>query len=73
ESNSHSEKRNSYAILNASVGYRYENWTFTVWSKNLSDEEYEERVFFFDNGFGDQRYEAPAAPRSFGVTANYTW
>ena len=73
ESNSHSEKRNSFAILNASVGYRYENWTFTVWSKNLSDEEYEERVFFFDNGFGDQRYEAPAAPRTFGVTANYTW
>ena len=36
-------------------------------------EEYEERVFFFNNGFGDQRYEAPATPRTFGVTANYTW
>jgi iron complex outermembrane recepter protein len=73
ESNSHTEKRNAFAVVNASIGYRYENWTFTLWSKNLFDEEYEDRVFFFDNGAGDQRYEAPAAPRTFGVTANYSW
>ena len=66
-------KRNAFAVVNASIGYRYENWTFTVWSKNLFDEEYEERVFFFDNGAGEQRYEAPAAPRTFGVSANYSW
>lgn len=73
ESDSHSEKRNAFAVVNASVGYRYENWTFTIWSKNLFDEAYEKRVFFFDNGVGEQRYEAPAAPRTFGVTANYSW
>ena len=62
--------------MNASFGYRYENWTFTVWSKNLLDEEYEERIFFFNNTdftTTNTRYEAPAAPRTFGVTANYTW
>jgi outer membrane receptor protein involved in Fe transport len=73
ESNSHTEKRSAFAVVNASIGYRYENWTFTLWSKNLLDEESEERVFFFDNGAGPQRYEAPAAPRTFGVTANYRW
>ena len=73
ESNSHSEKRNSFAVVNASMGYRYENWTFTLWSKNLFDEQYEERVFFFNNGEGEQRYEAPAAPRTFGITAKYSW
>ena len=73
ESNSHTEKRNAFAVVNASIGYRYENWTFTLWSQNLLDEEYEERVFFFDNGAGEQRYEAPAAPRTFGLTANYSW
>ena len=73
ESNSHAEKRSSFAVVNASIGYRYDNWTLSVWSKNLLDEEYEERIFFFDNGFGDQRYESPAAPRTFGVTANYSW
>jgi iron complex outermembrane recepter protein len=66
-------QRGAYTVVNASIGYRYENWTFTIWSKNLFDEEYEDRVFFFDNGAGDQRYEAPAAPRTFGVTANYSW
>jgi outer membrane receptor protein involved in Fe transport len=73
ESNSHSDKRNSFAVVNASMGYRYENWTFTLWSKNLFDEQYEERVFFFNNGEGEQRYEAPAAPRTFGITAKYSW
>ncbi|MDQ8207971.1 TonB-dependent receptor [Coraliomargarita sp. SDUM461003] len=75
ESNSHTEKRNAFAVVNATIGYRYKNWTFTVWAKNLLDEEYEERVFFFDNTYddNDERYESPANPRVFGVTANYNW
>lgn len=73
ESDSHTEKRNTFAVANASLGYRFEAWTFTLWSKNLFDEKHEDRVFFFDNGQGTQRYEAPAAPRTFGVTANYSW
>ncbi|MFU8848077.1 MAG: TonB-dependent receptor [Opitutales bacterium] len=74
ESNSHAEKRNAYSVLNAALGYQYQNWTFTLWAKNLLDEEYEDRVFNFNNGTGSpQRYEAPAAPRTFGVTANYRW
>ena len=73
ESNSHRQKRDAYAIFNGSIGYRWEQWTVTLWAKNIFDEEYAERVFFFDNGLGEQRYEAPAAPRTFGVTANYSW
>jgi len=74
EENTIEEKRNAYDVVNASVGYRYDNWTFTIWSKNLLDRGYEDRVFFFDNyDGGEKRYEAPAAPRTFGVSANYTW
>ena len=77
ESNSHNEKRGSYAVVNGSIGYQLERWTITLWAKNLLDEAYEERVFLFDNydpdGLGVQRYEAPAAPRIFGVTASYSW
>lgn len=79
EENTIEEKRNAYDVVNASFGYRYENWTFTFWSKNLLDRGYEDRVFFFDNfdpdpaTSGKQRYESPAAPRTFGVTANYKW
>ena len=77
ESNSHNEKRGSYAVVNGSIGYQLERWTITLWAKNLLDEAYEERVFLFDNydpdGLGEQRYEAPAAPRSFGVSASFSW
>lgn len=73
ESNSHRQKRSAFNVVNASLGYRFNNWTVTLWSKNLLDEAYEERVFFFDNGLGPERYEAPAAPRTFGITANYSW
>lgn len=80
ESNSHQEKRSAYTVINGSIGYRWKDWTFTLWARNLFDTAYEDRVFFFDN-FNpvdsfvptDRRYEAPAAPRSFGVTAKYFW
>jgi outer membrane receptor protein involved in Fe transport len=67
--------RNSFVTFNGSIGYKYQNWTFTVWGKNLFDEEYEKRVFYFDNwdGQGDTRFENPADPQQFGVTANYRW
>jgi outer membrane receptor protein involved in Fe transport len=76
--------RNAFSVINAAVGYRYEQWTVTLWSRNLFDEEYEKRVFYFANenidttGDGDtfdreQRYENPADPQQFGVTLNYSW
>lgn len=71
--NRNEQTRHSFTVVDASVGYRYQNWTFTVWAKNLFGEEYEERVYYFDNGNGEQRYESPADPRNFGVTANYRW
>jgi outer membrane receptor protein involved in Fe transport len=84
ESNSHNEKRNAFGVVNGAVGYRYENWTITLWAKNLFDEEYEKRVFKFGNRFdtstadpfdfeADRRYEDPADPQQFGITANYSW
>lgn len=76
ESNSHSEKRRSFTQYNGAIGYRYENWTLTVWGRNLFDEEYEKRVFFFGNegpNYIARRYENPADPQQFGVTLNYAW
>jgi len=84
ESNSHNEKRDAFGVVNASIGYSYENWIFTFWAKNLFDESYQKRVFFFGNRLNtstanqfdfesDRRYEDPADPRSFGVTASYRW
>lgn len=79
ESNSptNRQQRESFYVVNASLGYQWDRLTLSLWTKNLFDEDYQERVFFFDNfdpnSAGLQRYEAPAAPRTFGVTANYRW
>ena len=77
ESNSHNEKRSAFAVVNGSVGYRYENWVFTLWAKNLFNEGYEKRVFYFANNtpyYNEvKRFEDPADPQQFGITANYRW
>ncbi|MGB0460060.1 MAG: TonB-dependent receptor [Opitutales bacterium] len=73
ESNSHDEKRSAFTVVNAALGYRIDNWTLTFWGRNLFNTEYEKRVFFFNNGAGETRYQNPADPRQFGATLNYTW
>ena len=67
--------RTAYIVFNGSVGYSYQNWTVTLWGRNLFDEEYEKRAFYFDNFDGDgvKRFENPANPQQFGVAANYSW
>ena len=69
--------RNSFVTFNGSIGYQYENWTFTVWGKNLFNEEYQKRIFYFANEAPDfddsKRYENPADPQQFGMTVNYRW
>jgi iron complex outermembrane receptor protein len=65
--------RSEFAVFNGAIGYRYNNWTLTLWGRNLFDEEYEKRTFYFDNGDGDQRFENPADPQQFGMTVNYRW
>ncbi|MGJ8649937.1 MAG: TonB-dependent receptor [Opitutaceae bacterium] len=68
--------RSEYIVYNAAIGYRYENWTLTIWGRNIFDEEYEKRVFFFGNEAPDwtpTRYENPADPKQFGATLNYAW
>ena len=71
ESNSHIQKRDAFATVNASAGYQFENWRVSLWSKNLLDEKYASRVFFFDNGEGERRYEALANPMQVGTTIAY--
>jgi iron complex outermembrane receptor protein len=68
--------RSEFVVFNGAIGYRYQNWTLTLWGRNLFDKEYEKRVFFFGNeapDYTDTRYENPADPQQFGATVNYSW
>jgi outer membrane receptor protein involved in Fe transport len=74
DSNNQNEARRPFHVVNASLGYSWEAWTVTVWGRNLFDERYEKRVFFFGNedpDYIETRYEDRADPRQIGVTANY--
>jgi outer membrane receptor protein involved in Fe transport len=74
DSNNHDESRRAFAVVNASVGFAWEGWTATVWARNLSDEVYDKRVFFFGNEDPDYvpaRYESRADPRQIGATVSY--
>ncbi|MGB3750248.1 MAG: TonB-dependent receptor [Arcobacteraceae bacterium] len=76
-SNSHDEKSKTYALLNASISYLASDWTLTLWGKNLTDESYQTRGFYFGNnpgnGYEDEMYTQQGDPRTFGLTAKYSF
>ena len=77
DSNTNSEKRTAYEVVNANLGYAWARWRVSLWARNLLDAEYEKRVFSFANtpaawnaGIAS-RYESRADPRQIGATAAY--
>ncbi len=76
-SDSHSEKSEPYTLLNASAGYRGRDWSVTAWARNLADEDYFVRGFFFGNdprdGYTDRGFTQLGEPRRVGITASRSW
>ncbi|MEO6569259.1 MAG: TonB-dependent receptor [Opitutaceae bacterium] len=74
DSNNQNEDRRAFHVYNASLGYNWREWTFTLWGRNLLNTRYEKRVFFFGNedpNYIETRYEDRADPRQLGVSAAY--
>ncbi|WP_096761352.1 TonB-dependent receptor [Hydrogenovibrio kuenenii] len=76
-SNSNNAKSEPYQLINARVGYEAKNWDVSLWVKNLTDQRYATRGFFFYNGPTDASYNplGPSKkyirlgdPRQFGLT-----
>ncbi|GAA5217881.1 TonB-dependent receptor [Corallincola platygyrae] len=76
-SDSHDQKADSYELLNASIGYEEANWALYAWGKNLTDEEYGVRGFYFGNepnlDWAPKLYERYGDPQQFGVTFRYNY
>lgn len=72
-SDSHAERSSSYELLNASLTYSAEAWEVSLWGRNLADEDYFVRGFFFGNdprdGYTERGFTQLGAPRQFGVSA----
>jgi outer membrane receptor protein involved in Fe transport len=73
-SSSHDERSRAYTLANAKVGFDGERFSMELWARNLFDEYYSQRGFFFGNeppDFPNKRYLQAGDPRHWGVTVRY--
>ena len=74
-SDSHDEKSKSIALLNTSVTYLDEDYQVKVWARNLTNEDYANRGFYFGNdprdGYTAKQYTQLSEPLVFGITVDY--
>ncbi|MGE6435254.1 TonB-dependent receptor [Shewanella baltica] len=73
-SDSNESRSEPYIIVNARVGYEASAWSAYLWGRNLFNEEYGVRGFYFgnepDNGWAEKQYIRYGDPRQIGVTFN---
>jgi len=68
---SHNQKSESYELLHARAGFEGDNWAAHIWVRNLTDESYAVRGFYFGNeppDFPPTLYTRLGDPRQLGVT-----
>ncbi len=73
-SDSHDNKSDSYYLLNGQYNYTFDEWTISLWAKNILDEYYSVRGFYFGNeapNFEDTLYKRHGDPRQFGMSIKY--
>jgi outer membrane receptor protein involved in Fe transport len=71
---SHDEKSQPFQLLNARVGFESQSWTVALWARNLLNEDYAVRGFYFGNeppDFPNTLYLRRGDPRQLGVTARF--
>lgn len=65
----------SMVLLNASISYLAEAWQLKLWGRNLTDENYANRGFYFPNdprdGYTPKQYTQLSEPLVFGITFDY--
>ena len=73
---SHDQRSDSRQLVNLRTGYEAERWSAHVWVRNLFDERYPVRGFYFENeppDFPAKLYLRWGDPRQLGVTLRYTF
>jgi iron complex outermembrane recepter protein len=70
-SDSHDQVADAYALFNASIGYNRGMWGVTLWARNLLDERYAVRGFYFGLAppdYADTLYLSYGDPRQLGLS-----
>src|SRR5690606_3836005 len=69
-------RSSSYVVTNLKAGYEAESWAVYLWGRNLFDEVYAVRGFFFANDPADptpKLYIQRGDPQRFGLTFRYSF
>ena len=73
-SDSHNNQSKSYSLTNINFDYLIKQWTYSIWARNIFDEYYSLRGFYFGNeapDFKDTLYERHGDPRHLGLSVRY--
>jgi outer membrane receptor protein involved in Fe transport len=68
----HSMKSKAHSLVNLKLGFERARWSVHGWVRNVFDEDYAVRGFFFANeppDWNNELYIQRGDPRQFGVTA----
>lgn len=64
----------AYSLTNLKAGYEADHWSVYLWGRNVFDEDYIIRGFYFGNeppNFENKRYTQLGEPRQVGVSARW--
>ena len=71
----HNQKIAGYTLLNASLGYQINAFTFRLWGRNLGDKDYAVHGLYFANdprkGYVNEVYRQFGEPRVYGLDVKY--
>ena len=73
---SHDQKSDAYSLVHARFGYEGDGWTLKLWARNLFDEDYAVRGFYFGNEppeFPNTLYTRAGDPRHMGITLSWEY
>ena len=67
-------RSDAYQLINAAIGFERGRWDVRIWGRNLTDEDYTIRGFYFPNdprdGYTERGWFQLGDPRRYGVTLN---
>ncbi len=76
-SDSHDQKSDRFELLNVSLRYQVDQWEVSLWGRNLSDEDYQVRGFYFGNDprkfYANELYSQLGESRTFGANIRYSF
>ncbi|MCZ6854622.1 MAG: TonB-dependent receptor, partial [Gammaproteobacteria bacterium] len=74
-SDGHNLQSDNYQLFNVSLGYVGDGWRAKLWGRNLGDEDYSVRGFFFGNdprdGYTARGYTQLGDPRRYGLSLSF--